>query len=408
MASAFVGTPLAATSFSGRRLRSNSCNFARQLSITRRPIQAALDPTTFIDTHHHTTVALGAISHLLSTAASVTADTADVAGDAANAAAAAAGAAAATTPAKTGPIASLASVIEGCLLWLHTTLKGFGVPGSYGISIVLFTGVVKAALFPLNWKQMESTIKMQAITPKLKQIQNEYKDNPQVINQMTAKLYKDEDINPILGCVPIFLQLPVWLALYRALQNMAKEDILKESFLWIPSLQGPVNSVGQSLSTWLFPFINGEPPIGWHDAIAYLILPALIVGSQIITTRVMSPNSNDPSQKQANTMNKVLPVIIGWFVLNVPSALGLYMFTNNILSTAQTVFVKNALGASAGGGATAAAIDSTITTTAKSVDTKSAPPDGFSGNGALSTTSTASKPKSGKAGKGGKKRRKRR
>ncbi len=369
------------------------------MTISRRPVRAALDPS-FVHAHH---VALGAASHLLSTAAGAVADTATAAGSVA----AEAGDAAAATGvvAKTGPIASLAAIIEGCLSWLHTTLKGVGVPGSYGISIVLFTGVVKAVLFPLNWKQMESTLKMQAIAPKQKAIQNEYKDNPALVNQMTAKLYKDEDINPLLGCVPILLQLPVWLALYRALQNMAKEDILNESFLWIPSLQGPVNSVGQSLSTWLFPLVDGAPPIGWHDALSYLVLPALIVGSQIITTRVMTPQTDDPSQKQANTLNKVLPVIIGWFVLNVPSALGLYMFTNNILSTAQTMVVRKALGAPVGAGAGA----SGSAVTAEPIDTKAtvSPPDGFSTNGAVSTP-TATKPKSGKAGKGGKKRRKRR
>lgn len=385
---AFVlGAPLCVTSFAPRTRGGVRCT---RRAPVRTNVSAALDPS-FI---HHVPPTLHGASHLLAAVAAVVSDTATATGTAGADAATAAGTVAET--AKSGPIQSLANVIEGCLNYLHVTLKGAGVPGAYGISIIAFTGVVKLVLFPVNWKQMESTIKLQEISPKIKAIQAEYKDNPAVINQMTAKLYKDEDVNPLLGCLPLLAQLPIWLALYRALQNMAKEDILNEPFLWIPSLQGPVSQVGTSLSTWLFPLVDGAPPIGWHDALAYLTLPALIVFSQIITTKVISPPSNDPSQQQASAVNNVLPLIVGFFVLNVPAALGLYMFTNNVFSTAQTVIVRKQLGSPMPAGAGGA--NGAITVDGESVNGLAEAPDGFEG--------AAQKPKPKKSGK--QKRRKRR
>ena len=135
----------------------------------------------------------------------------------------------------------------------------------------------------------------------------------------------------------------------------------------------------QGASNWLFPFVNGAPPIGWHDASAYLVLPVLLVVSQYVSQKVISPPSNDESQQNAQWILKFLPLMIGgccspplvfpawrillpplspahphfcskrhelsvflwgcagWFSLNVPSGLTIYWFVNNILSTVQQV-----------------------------------------------------------------------
>jgi YidC/Oxa1 family membrane protein insertase len=215
------------------------------------------------------------------------------------------------------------------------------VPGAYGVTIILFTVGIKAVTFPLNYKQMESTMKMQALAPRLKKLQADYKDNPQVMNQMTAQLYKDEQINPLAGCLPVIIQIPVWIALYRTVLNLAKENLLDESFLFLPSLQGPVSETGQKLSTWLYPLVDGAPPIGWHDASCYLILPVLLVVSQFYSQKLLQPPNQDPSAAQANAVLKFMPLLIGWFSLNVPSGLGVYWVTNNLVSTLQTVFIRS-------------------------------------------------------------------
>ncbi|GJQ11397.1 hypothetical protein GpartN1_g3188.t1 [Galdieria partita] len=241
---------------------------------------------------------------------------------------------------------SFVNVIQTAVTMFHSYLEGAGLPYAWGFSIILFTILVKLVTFPLNYKQMESTLSMQAMQPKVKELQALYKDNPQLLNMETAKLYKESNINPLAGCLPVLVQIPVWIALYRALLNLASTDQIHEGFFFVPSLDGPVSRVGQGLDTWLFPFRDGAPPIGWHDAICYLILPTILVVSQFISQSILSPSSSsgqeeDDPQKRANGILKFLPFLVGWFSLNVSSGLTLYWVTNNIVSTLQTVLIRS-------------------------------------------------------------------
>lgn len=92
---------------------------------------------------------------------------------------------------------------------------------------------------------------------------------------------------------------------------------------------------------------DGAPPLGWHDTASYLVLPILLVISQYISQKIISPQQNqDPSQQQANAILKFIPFMIGWFSLNVPSGLTLYWFTNNLVTTAQQVYLRRSFDAS--------------------------------------------------------------
>lgn len=165
-------------------------------------------------------------------------------------------------------------------------------------------------------------------------------------------------MNPLAGCLPTLATLPVFIGLYRALTNAASDGLLTDGFFWIPSLGGPSsmgdNASGRGLG-WLFPLVDGAPPVGWHDAGAYLVLPVLLVASQFASQRIMQPPqaSADPSQASANAILKFLPFMLGWFSLNVPSGLTLYWIVNNILTTAQTVYLRGAVAAAATAGAPA-------------------------------------------------------
>lgn len=132
--------------------------------------------------------------------------------------------------------------------------------------------------------------------------------------------------------------------MYRALLNAADEGILSDGFFVIPSLAGPTTIAARAAGSgvsWLFPFKDGAPPVGWHDAGAYLILPVLLVASQYVSQSVLqSTRSTDPSQQGAQTFLKILPLLLGWFSLNVPSGLALYWITNNVLTTGQQVYLK--------------------------------------------------------------------
>ena len=146
------------------------------------------------------------------------------------------------------------------------------------------------------------------------------------------------------GCLPTLATIPVFIGLYRALLNAADEGILNDGFFVIPSLAGPTTisarQAGMGLS-WLMPFKDGAPPIGWHDAAAYMLLPVLLVVSQYVSQSVLQTTRNtDPSQAGAQNFLKVLPLLLGWFSLNVPSGLALYWITNNVLTTGQQVYLK--------------------------------------------------------------------
>ena len=188
--------------------------------------------------------------------------------------------------------------------------------------------------------------------------QARYANDQERLQRETAKLYQEAGVNPLAGCLPTLATLPVFIGLYRALTNAASDGLLTEGFFWIPSLGGPSsmgdNASGRGLG-WLFPLVDGAPPIGWHDAAAYLVLPIMLVASQFVSQKIMQPNqSQDPSQASANAILKFLPFMVGWFSLNVPSGLTLYWIVNNVLTTAQTVYLRSAVAAAAAAPATPA------------------------------------------------------
>ncbi|TVU44095.1 hypothetical protein EJB05_03527, partial [Eragrostis curvula] len=197
--------------------------------------------------------------------------------------------------------------------------------------------------------KVESALAMRSLQPQVKAIQERYAGDQERIQLETARLYKLSGVDPLAGCLPTLVTIPVWIGLYRALSNVANEGLLTEGFFWIPSLAGPTTITarqsGQGIS-WLFPFTDGHPPLGWSDTLAYLVLPVLLVISQYISAQVMQPpQSNDPNQQGAQAVTKFLPLLIGYFALSVPSGLSLYWLTNNILSTAQQVWLQKLGGA---------------------------------------------------------------
>mmetsp|Transcript_19560 Transcript_19560/g.48000 ORF Transcript_19560/g.48000 Transcript_19560/m.48000 type:complete len:468 (+) Transcript_19560:29-1432(+) len=249
---------------------------------------------------------------------------------------------------KPGVFGSLVLGVRLALEAIHTLYKSLGVPGAWGLAICTFTIAVKSATYPLNYKQMASTMAMQKLSPKLKAIQSRYKDDPQRMNEMTAQLYKDEEVNPLAGCIPTLIQLPIFIALYRGLLELAQADKLQESFLWIPSLEGPVgqynpvtglpvDSLGWLTKNW----VDGHPAMGWADTLAYLSLPIILVVTQSISQKLLQPpQSDDPAQQQTQAILKFLPLMIGWFALNVPAGLGVYWVINNGLSTLQQWYIR--------------------------------------------------------------------
>jgi YidC/Oxa1 family membrane protein insertase len=132
----------------------------------------------------------------------------------------------------TGPIYTV-------LDFFHTVIASTGTANSWGISIITLTLLIKVATFPLTKSQLDSTNKMQAVAPAVRELQAKYQSNPEVMNQKVAEFYQVNEINPLAGCVPSLIQIPVFIGLYRAVLDLAQENKLDEPFLFLPSLEGP-------------------------------------------------------------------------------------------------------------------------------------------------------------------------
>lgn len=258
----------------------------------------------------------------------------------------------------------LTGPIEFLLQLIH---QGFGAVGleanSWGLSIIAMTVLVKLVTYPLTKQQLESTTKMQSLQPVIKGIQSTYASNPEVMNQKVAEVYQNEGVNPLAGCIPAIIQLPVFIGLYRAVLSLAKENYLDQPFLWLPSLEGPTYGADPAKgSEWILKgWEGGVPTLGWEDTIAYLSIPIFLVISQSISQQLMQPKNQDPSAAEANAVLKFLPLLIGWFSLNVPSALGIYWVANNIFTTALTLQIRSSIETS-GTGDGAAVMDAKVIT----------------------------------------------
>lgn len=220
---------------------------------------------------------------------------------------------------------------------------------SYGLAIILFTVLIKAFTFPLTYQQMESTTKMQIMQPQIKAVQAKFKSNPEVMQREMALLYQENELNPLAGCLPSLVQLPIFIGLYRALQKLATDNLLNEPFLWLPNLEGPV--YGTQSNGWLTDFSKWDgttPPLGWHDTACFLTLPVILIVSQTISSKLISPpkpENPDPSQELSQQIIGYLPFMIGFFSLSVPSGLAVYWITNNFVTTASNILIKNQVNA---------------------------------------------------------------
>jgi len=253
----------------------------------------------------------------------------------------------------------------GFLQLIHAGLNSVGLKGnSWGVSIIVLTLTIKLLTFPLTKTQLESTQKMQTLQPAMNELKAKYQSNPEVMNQKISELYQTNEVNPLAGCLPSLVQLPVFVGLYRAVLELANENALDESFLWLPSLEGPTYGADPSKgSAWLFDnWANGVPSLGWETTTAFLVLPVFLVLSQFFSMEIMTPKEQ---KEQQPSFLKVLPLMIGWFSLNVPSALCVYWITNNIVTTATSVIIRNSLKMEP------ATVGATIETTATSVTEQS-------------------------------------
>lgn len=202
----------------------------------------------------------------------------------------------------------------------------FHLTGNFGVAIMLLTLIVRLIMFPVAQRGFASMASMRAIQPKVKALQERYKDDRQKLQEETMKLYKEEKVNPLAGCLPMFLQIPVFFALYKVL--MVSIDMRHQPFvLWIKDL-----SVPDPLHIFnLFGLIPWDPP-----SFLGLGLLGLIYGISMWFQFKLQPAAPDPAQQQ---MMSIMPWMMMFVMAPFASGLLIYWITSNILTVAQQKYL---------------------------------------------------------------------
>lgn len=194
---------------------------------------------------------------------------------------------------------------------LHTLKFFYGYTHNYGIAIIIITVILKVLFYPLTYKSYKSMKEMQKLQPKMTQLKEKFKNDREKMNMEVMKLYQEHKVNPLGGCLPMIVQIPVFFALYKAL--MFSIELRHAPFmLWINDLAGK------------------DP---------YYVTP-IIMGITMVIQQKMTPSQMDPIQQK---MMMALPIVFTFMFLNFPSGLVLYWLVNNVLTIGQQYYINRKL-----------------------------------------------------------------
>ena len=238
----------------------------------------------------------------------------------------------------------------------------YELSGNYGVAIILFTLAVNIILLPLTWKQQKSTTKMQSIQPELKKIQQKYKNDKEKLNMEMMNLYKDNDINPMGGCLPLLIQLPIIFILYQIVYrpltymlSMAPDAIeaLKTTYnLHDYSAEIKIAALDPSINIdFNFLGLNLSETPSFSNFHWLWLIPALAGITTFALSWLTTKQSNArKTEKEENstadtmqTMTKIMPLITVWFAFNFPAGIGFYWIMNNLFKMIQQIAVNKIL-----------------------------------------------------------------
>lgn len=200
----------------------------------------------------------------------------------------------------------LSNIMQSVLTFFYNLTVSMGF-ANYGIAIILLTIAIKAILYPLTVKQVKSMKAMQDIQPKMKQIQEKYKGNPEKLNKELATLYKEAGVNPLAGCLPLIVQMPFLIAIFFAIRDY---NYLQQppSFLWMTDLAQPDG-------TYILPILSA------------------------VTTYIQQKQTTSEMTQQAKMMMIFMPLFIGYISLTFPGGLVLYWVVSNLFQIFQQWFM---------------------------------------------------------------------
>jgi len=222
-----------------------------------------------------------------------------------------------------GIMDTFAKFLLNILHWFHTHTIA-----NYGVAIILLTVVVRLVMLPLTLKSMKSMKRMQALGPELEKIKEKHADDQQELSKAMMAMYRERGVNPIGGCLPMFLQMPIFIALYRMLWNAF--ELRGAPFLWVEDLSRPDQFIHM-------PIMGNIPFLGqWLEY--FNILPILMGVAMVISMKITpTPGVQNPQQKM---MMNIMPVIFAVFCYPLAAGLNLYVLTSTILGIAQTAIVR--------------------------------------------------------------------
>ena len=194
-------------------------------------------------------------------------------------------------------------------IWLLRPLQWlYGVTHNYGVAIIIITVIIKLLFYPLTWKSFKSMQAMQHLQPQMKRLQDMYKNDRQKLNEEMMKLYREQKVNPLGGCLPMVVQIPVFISLYQVLY--ASIELRHAGFIW-----------------WIKDLSAPDYPM------------ALLMGASMVVQQWMTPTTGDPRQAK---MMLFMPIIFTFMFLNFPVGLVIYWLVNNLLTIAQQyVMLRN-------------------------------------------------------------------
>lgn len=209
----------------------------------------------------------------------------------------------------------LANIVQQVLTVLYNFTESVGIP-NLGLAIVIMTIIIKLIMYPLTQKQIKSTKAMMELQPKMKALQEKYKDDKQRLNMELANLYKTEGVNPLAGCLPLLIQMPIMIGIFYGIRdyNYAAHPEIVTSFLWL-------KDISQADPTY--------------------ILPVLSALTTFIQTKQTMP---DTGNAQGKIMGYFMPLFIGYISLTFPAGLVLYWVVMNIMQIAQQAMMNKAAG----------------------------------------------------------------
>ncbi len=217
-----------------------------------------------------------------------------------------------------GTFSPVAKVLVTIIAWIHAHIT----MGNWGLAIIVLTLGLRTALFPLTWKQIQSTIQMRKLKPEIDALNEKFKDDAQSKNIAMMELWKKHKVNPLGGCLPALVQMPIWFALYATLQTAV--EFYHTPFLWFADLSAPDR---------------------------FFLLPIVLGGAMIVQQRIVPQQGMDPVQ--AKMMTWLMPGVFTVMMLFLPAALGVYMLTNSVLGITQQLVIEKVFPRAGGISATA-------------------------------------------------------